>query len=220
VKNQKEEVPFFHYLDIYKGLDPREIAGRCNLPFDSESSRFSLRLMGTDYRIPFPEFAMLDAEGADVRSLAEKILVLHYLCKGRYIEYQGKQRSYQEIPWGEVYYQNFRGRCIQRFARTFGRDAPAFRRLMEGLPGLRAEALRQGDAGYRFEFVTGLFMSLILWAGDEEFSPSAQFLFDDNFEFAFTAEDIAVVGEVAIARLKQPPPPAAGGTAWPLVASK
>ena len=201
VKNQKEEVPFFHYLGIYKSLDPLEIARRCEIPFGA--SRFGLRLMGTEYGIPFPEFAMLDREGHDVKSLAEKIFTLRYLCEGRRVEYRGNQRSYQEIPWGEVYYQNFRGRCILRFARTFGRDIDAFKRIIEGAPELRAEPLKQGDAGYRFEFITGLYMSLILWAGDEEFAPSAQFLFDDNFEFAFTAEDVAVVGEVAITRLKR-----------------
>jgi hypothetical protein len=158
--------------------------------------------MGIEYRVPFPAFALLDSTGTEVKSFAEKILILHYLCEGRYIEYQGNQRSYQEIPWGEVYYTNFRGRCILRFAHTFGHDVPAFKRIMEETKGLRAEPLKQGDAGYRFEFITGLYLSFLLWAGDEEFSPSAQILFDDNFEFAFTAEDIAVVGEVVISRLK------------------
>jgi hypothetical protein len=192
ITNQKEETPFFHYLGIYRTLDPAEIAGRCGLSFDDGA--FALRFMGTEYRIPFPEFALPDG------SMAEKILILHYLCAGRYVERQGKQRSYQEIPWGEVYYPNFRGRCILRFAHTFGHDLGTFRRAMEKL---RAEPLPQSDAGYRFEFITGLYMSLLLWAGDEEFQPSAQMLFDDNFEFAFTAEDIAVVGETVIGRLKR-----------------
>ncbi|MDR2484253.1 MAG: DUF3786 domain-containing protein [Treponema sp.] len=202
-KNQKEEVPFFHYLGIYKSLDPGEIAGRCGLPFDRDSAAFHLRFMGTEYLVPFPDFALQDNTGTDVKSPAEKILILHYLCEGRYVEYQGNQRSYQEIPWGEVYYPNFRGRCILRFAHTFGNDLPAFRRIMDETKGLRAEPLKQGDAGYRFEFLTGLYMSFLLWAGDEEFVPSAQILFDDNFEFAFTAEDIAVAGEAAIGRLKK-----------------
>jgi hypothetical protein len=50
--------------------------------------------------------------------------------------------------------------------------------------------------------MNGLFISLLIWAGDDEFPPSAQILFDDNFVFAFTAEDLAVVGEVTISRLK------------------
>ncbi|MDR2535983.1 MAG: DUF3786 domain-containing protein [Treponema sp.] len=202
VKNQKEEVPFFHYLEIYKNLNPQEIAGRCGLLFDKDISAFRLRFMGIEYQAPFPDFALQDKTGSDVKSLAEKILILHYLCEGRYVDYRGNQRSYQEIPWGGVYYPNFRGRCILRFAHTFGNDLITFKRIMEETKGLQAEPLKQGDAGYRFEFLTGLYMSLLLWAGDEEFPASAQILFDDNFEFAFTAEDIAVVGEIVVSRLK------------------
>ena len=49
----------------------------------------------------------------------------------------------------------------------------------------------------------GLFVRLILWAGDDEFPPSAQILFSDNFPAAFTqGEDMAVVGDVTIDMLK------------------
>ncbi|MDR3114001.1 MAG: DUF3786 domain-containing protein [Treponema sp.] len=198
----KEDVPFFHYLGIYKTLDPAAIARRCALPFDAAASAFALGFMGTDYRAAFPDFELQDPKGGVVQNPAEKILLLHYLCEGTYVEPQGKQRSYQEIPWGEVYYRNFKGRCITRLAHTFGTDLPGFRRVMEETPALHAEPVAQGDAGYRFEFMTGLHMSFLIWAGDEEFPPSAQILFDDNVAFAFTAEDIAYAGEVIIKRLK------------------
>jgi hypothetical protein len=201
--NQKEDVPFFHYLGIYKTLDPYTIARRCALPFDPTASAFALGFMGTAYTVAFPDFALQDPQGRVVQNPAEKILLLHYLCEGTYVESQGKQRSYHEIPWGEVYYQNFKGRCITRLAYTFGKDLPRFRRIMEETSGLHAEPLTQGDAGYRFEFMTGLHISFLVWAGDEEFPPSAQILFDDNVAFAFTAEDIAYAGEVIIKRLKE-----------------
>jgi hypothetical protein len=201
-KNQKEMAPFLHYTAIYQTLNPEEIARRCALPFDREASAFSLRLMGTEYRGTFPDFRLLDGAGRELQTPEEKVLVLRYLCGGKYFESRGKQLSYREIPWGTVYYPNFRGRCIYRFAAAFGKDLAAFREIMEQTPALRARTLDQGDAGFRFEFMTGLFMSLILWAANDEFPPSAQFLFDDNFVFAFTAEDLAVVGEVVIRRLK------------------
>jgi hypothetical protein len=106
------------------------------------------------------------------------------------------------MPWGDVYYRNFEGRCLKRCAFTFGRDIPAFKELVAQKPGLNAEVLATGDAGYRFEFINGLYINLMLWAGDDEFPPSAQMLFDDNFVFAFGAEDLAVVAEAVIRRLK------------------
>ncbi|MDR1353324.1 MAG: DUF3786 domain-containing protein [Treponema sp.] len=244
---QKEEIPFSHYLEIYRGLDPREIAGRCALPFDGNA--FSLTLMGTEYLAPHPAFALCPRaaaarpslaaaaswssatvtggfasgararaggagtstgssvparpSGLDPKQAARDILILRYLCEGRYFCGNGKRLSYNEVPWGPVYYRNFEGRCLKRLACGFGNDIPRFRRIIENAPGLKAEKLPQGDAGYRLEFLSGLFISLILYAGDDEFPPSAQILFDDNLVSAFTAEDLAVAGEVAIDRLKR-----------------
>jgi hypothetical protein len=199
-----------HYRVIYKTLAPAEITRRCALPFRREESAFELRIMGKPYLAEFPEFvlrpesALGGLPGKAVQKTYEEILFLRYLCEGNYSPPEGKEQlSYRDIPWGSVYFKNFEGRCIQRFAATFGKDIPAFKRIMEETPGLQAAPLDQGDAGYRFEFSSGLFMSLLLWAGDDEFPPSAQFLFDDNFAGAFTAEDIAVAGEVVITHLKE-----------------
>ncbi|GHV89300.1 hypothetical protein AGMMS50267_16600 [Spirochaetia bacterium] len=208
-KDQKHAAPLAHYQARYKTLDPQEIAQRCGLLFDKTASAFSLRLMGTEYRAAFPEFEVRDSADKPGLNPYEQILIIRYLCEGKYFPPQGKQLSYNEIPWGNVYYRNFEGRCLKRLAYTFGNDLEGLRRIMEegraanGAWHLNAEPLPQGDAGYRFEFLNGLYMSIILWAGDDEFPPSAQMLFDDNFVFAFTAEDLAAVGEVVIDRLKR-----------------
>jgi hypothetical protein len=207
-QKQKEEVPFAHYLEIYRGLDPQAIGKRCALPFDGGA--FSLTLMGADYLAPYPAFALIPRTAAAVSApplragpTACDILILRYLCEGRYLSGNGGRLSYNDIPWGPVYYRNFEGRCLKRLAYTFGNDIPRFRRIIETAPGLKAEKLPQGDAGFRIEFLSGLYISLILYAADEEFPPSAQILFDDNLVFAFTAEDLAAAGEIVIDRLKR-----------------
>ncbi len=43
---------------------------------------------------------------------------------------------------------------------------------------------------------------MILWEGDDEFPPSSQILFSDNFPISFQAEDMAVMGDVIIGSLK------------------
>jgi hypothetical protein len=201
-RDQQTRKPLEHYTGRYKNLNPQEIERRCNLSFDEKEGAFGLRILGKEHRALYPDFALLDPVGEIVKSPYENILFLRYLCEGKYFPAQGKQLSYNEIPWGNVYYRNFEGRCLKRCAASFGKDIPAFKNLMEKNSRLRAEALATGDAGYRFEFLNGLFVSIILWGADDEFPPSAQILFDDNFVFAFTAEDIAVVGEVIIEGLK------------------
>ena len=58
------------------------------------------------------------------------------------------------------------------------------------------------DHAFAVEFLNGLFVKLLLWEGDDEFQPSAQILFSDNFPAMFTAEDMAVVGDTLINALK------------------
>jgi len=206
--DNKTGKPLRYYEAIYQKLDPGEIAQRCNLEFNAETSRFSLRVLGTEYGVPHPEFALLDQDEkeeptANEADPYEKILLLRYLCEGKYFPQQGKRLSYNEFPWGSVYYHNFERRCLRRCARVFGKDIKKFAETIENNPNLRAEALKIGDASYRLEFINGLYITVILWGADDEFPPSAQLLFDDNFVFAFTAEDLAVASEVLTDRLKK-----------------
>ncbi|GMO47944.1 MAG: DUF3786 domain-containing protein [Termitinemataceae bacterium] len=207
----KEKVPLVHYSNIYKTLDPSEIAARCNLIFDDVKKTFSLCLMGVEYQITHPEFSMkslvsikpLDGGKEVFVSDAEtKVLVLRFLCEGHARASSGKQLSYREIPWGEVYFKNFEGRCIKRVERTFGECIENFCKIFSENKNLKATPLEGKKSGFRFEFLSGLYMSIIIWEGDDEFPASAQILFDDNFPAAFTAEDIAAVGDVSITALK------------------
>ena len=65
-----------------------------------------------------------------------------------------------------------------------------------------AQPLSLGDFSYEFELLPGLRLQFILWQGDDEFPPSSQILFSDNFSVAFTAEDMAVIGDITIGSLK------------------
>jgi hypothetical protein len=202
-------------MAIYQELDPNEIAQRCNVDFNSETSSFNFRILGTEYRVPHPAFALLDSFGKESANPYEHILLLRYLCEGKYFPSGGKRLSYNEFPWGAVYYRNFEGRCLKRCANAFGRDIPAFVKMLEKNPQLHAvpissgnafsesTAFAEGTASYRLEIINGLYVTMILWQADEEFPPSAQILFDDNFVFAFTAEDLAVVGDILVEHLKR-----------------
>ncbi|MDR1930823.1 MAG: DUF3786 domain-containing protein, partial [Treponema sp.] len=121
-----------HFRKIYRTLESAEIARRCALPFDREESSFLLRYMGAEYRIPFPDFELLPPPGEGPPRDSERILFLRYLCAGKYAEAAGRRLSYREVPWGDLYFRNFEGRCIKRLARTFGGDLERFRRIMEG----------------------------------------------------------------------------------------
>jgi hypothetical protein len=205
IVDNKTGRPLAHYSAIYASLDPQEVSRRCGLAFDAAAQVFSIRILGIEHKALFPSFDLLDMSGHTVTNPYEKILLLRYLCEGKLFPTTGKQLSYNEFPWGSVYHKNFESRCLKRCAAAFGRNIPRFKVLIEHNLPLKAIPLTAGNASYsaayRFEFINGLYINLILWGADDEFPPQAQILFDDNFVLAFSAEDLAVLGEVLIERL-------------------
>ena len=194
--------PFEHYLELFVKADPEEMSSRSGIKYDTKSLSFFLTLMGTDYEISYPDYIIKDKVGEILRNPYEEILIIRYLLDGTFVPPREKNLAYEEMPWGKVYLTNFRGRVVGRILREFGKDLTVFERTIESMPGLNYEKVEKCDVGYRFEFINNLFITIMLWEGDDEFAPSAQFLFSDNFKFAFTAEDIAVVGDVLNGRFK------------------
>jgi hypothetical protein len=188
--------PIEYYSRMFASLDPVEIAERTRAPYDVERAEFTLTIMGEGYAIGWP-----DATFGDVDPYS-RILMLRYLDEGRYIDPTGRYIAYNELPWGDVYVTNFNGRVIQRFLREFGRDLVTFQKIMEGTPGLNAGREEKCDVGYRFDFMNGLPMKILVWDGDDEFPSSAQILYDETVAFGYTAEDVAVAGDIFINRLK------------------
>jgi hypothetical protein len=195
--NNKDDMPLKHYSERFAELDPAEASERTGLSFDRARGAFVFRLMGTEYAIGHPAGTVTPG---GLRT-NERILLLRYLCEGRFGQAGGRRLSYHETPWGNTYYRQFEGRVLKRAAYTFTGDIAGFRRKVDASP-VQAERIAQSDAGYRFMFLDGFFVTLMLYAGDDEFPPSAQMLFDDNFLGAFSAEDMAVVGEIVIQRLQ------------------
>ena len=58
IQNNKEMVPFEHYVALYGKLDPAEAAARCGVRFDHEKKCFQMRLLDADYELSYPEFEM------------------------------------------------------------------------------------------------------------------------------------------------------------------
>ena len=207
IENHKEEVPFAYYLEKYQSLDPQEAAQRLNILYDAETQKFRFRFMGHEYEADYPQFAVHALDPDDdgsllMHHLPAQTFILRYLLEGQYVRDSGKFITFREVPtYGELYLQPFTGRCIMRLTYGFGYRLDAFDRAMEKIPG--AEKLSAADTAYEFELINGYRMWFLFWAGDEEFPPSAQILYSDNFPYGFHAEDMVVAGDLSITIVKK-----------------
>ena len=210
---QQLGAPLAIYQARYEKLDPAEITARTGVPFSAAKSPqadgsfwcvFALPVLGHTVLASWPEFTLTPADfDACPRALYDGealILVIRYLLEGTRAESAGAWLPYRELPWGEVYDRNFQGRCVKRLAFGFGSKLEAFAKACAYLGGVRHD---KGDVSYDLEFVPGVTVRLILWAGDDEFPPQSQWLFSDNTPLAFSAEDVAVVGDTVISALKE-----------------
>ena len=203
-EDSKERLPWEHYLSQYQESDPKEIAARLGISYDEEQKYFTLKFLGTVYQISWPDFQVShEADDMGFYPLEAmtyaRTLTIRFLLNGAEASGTGKFKTYREMPWGEVYLRQFDGRCIKRLAFSYGNRIKDFQAIMEHM---HCVPVKHGDIAYQLEIFPDYLVQMILWEGDDEFPPSSQILFSDNFPISFQAEDMAVMGDVIIGSLK------------------
>ena len=193
IQNNKEQVPFEHYVYEFKSLDPQEAAQRLGIAWNGEA--FSVKLLGTEYTITHPEYSI-----SPQAPLPAQTFLLRYLLKSKAVSFGGAWKTFREMPWGELYIKPYTGRVLTRAAFTFGTRVEKFRAAAEKMG---AFPVKNGDAGFVFDLIGNFQMQILVWAPDEEFPPNAQVLYSDNFEDGFEPEDRVVAGDLLITAIKR-----------------
>ena len=197
IENNKEEVPFSHYEEQFRSLDPQEAAERTGTQWDGKE--FQLTLLGKEYAISHPFYSIRTLDGSPVPPLPAQTFLLRYLLESRKTPWLGEWKTFREMPWGEMYIKPYTGRVLTRAAFTFGTRLTAFDK---GAEAMGATRVSHGDAGWEFKLIGDYRMRILVWEGDDEFPPNAQVLYSDNFAQGFAAEDRVVAGDILISTVK------------------
>jgi hypothetical protein len=177
--------------------DLAEVARRAGARLDGR--RLHLAWLGNPVEVEPPREPGGEAEfqPADL-TLAEKILILHYLLSTDRQPVRGRQVSFKQLPGASFYEPTYRQRGPERIARRFGREPEAFRRACRRLGWEPAEL---GDVSFGFEVFPRLRGVVVLHRGDEEFPPEANLLFEDRIVNLLPLEDVAVLAGLIATRL-------------------
>ena len=197
IENHKEEVPFAHYEELFRSLQPQEAAERTGAKWDGKE--FYVNLLGREYAISHPEYALRPLDGGALPPLPVQTFLLRYLLESKASSWAGEWKTFREMPWGEMYIKPYTGRVLTRAAFTFGTRLAAF---MAAAQKMGAAPVSHGDAGYEFDLIGNFKMRILVWEGDDEFPPNAQVLYSDNFATGFAAEDRVVAGDILISVIK------------------
>ena len=176
---------------MFAKADTAEISARTGIPF--ENGVFRVTLLGEEYTVSHPAAGILPAG-----PLPRQTFLLRWLLEGKPSPWKGQWKTFREMPWGELYIQPYTGRVLTRAAYTFATRVEKFRAACEKLG---ATPVNNGDAGFEFPFLGEAKMRILVWAPDEEFPPSAQVLYTDNFAESFAPEDRVVAGDLLIGHI-------------------
>ncbi|MEG0075757.1 MAG: DUF3786 domain-containing protein [Eubacterium sp.] len=199
-EKRKDKLPYDYYKSLIKDRDPMDISIKSTCPYDPEKQLFTITLMSEIYLVKYPEGDVLLSNENTFNDYKLMTMILRYLLNAQGIPPMGTTIAYRDISGGNHYFKSFEGRCLKRFAFTFNNDSDGLKRAMEKM---NAEPQRFGDLSYRFEFIDNMYLTVILWLGDDEFPPESQILFDSNITSGFDAEDLAVMGDIFIPILKK-----------------
>ena len=198
IENHKEEVPFAHYEELFKKLDPADAVARLS-SIKWDGKEFYVNLLGREFAISHPDFAIRALDDGKLPPLPTQTFLLRYLLECKDTAWSGEWKTFREMPWGEMYIKPYTGRVLTRAAFTFGFRTAAFSAAAEKMG---ATPVKHGDAGFEFDLVGGYKMQILIWEGDDEFPPNAQILYSDNFAEGFAAEDRVVAGDILIGTIK------------------
>jgi hypothetical protein len=124
------------------------------------------------------------------------VLLSHYAAASP-IAQTGKLLKFKDIPGGYAYEEAFTKRAIEPVADCFGENPDELPKAARVFGGTQLEI---GDASAQIPALKGILLTYILW-GTDEFTASANILYDASASNYLPTEDLAVLGEITTLRL-------------------
>ena len=181
----------------FRKKDPRNMALDSGAEYRPNPSGGTIELLvlNRPITITWPEGEIMAPAGTKELSLQEQGLIMHYLIQAKGAPLTETWITFREIPSGEFYYSAFVKRAKEPLVKTFGDRPDLLIELGLKMGGNKGE---EGDASLYFKVFPCIPVCLVLWAGDEEFPPDGNLLFDASISKYLSAEDIAVLSGMVV----------------------
>jgi hypothetical protein len=177
-------------------LDPRQVSVQAAVPFEGDS--FQVPYFGRIYHVHWPGGSIQHAAGTKEVDVPTRILLLHYLLTADGARLGSEWIAFRNLPGGLGYDAAFQGRANLRLAHAFGTDRAAFEAAARTVGG---ERLSFGDASFSFRLLPRVWLAVVLYLADDEFSATANVLFNAAASHYLPTEDLAVLGGILAGQL-------------------
>jgi Domain of unknown function (DUF3786) len=166
----------------------RRSGSTCDMP--DKSQLISLTYLNRTYQIHLPDVAFSLTDSVEPVEIRDKILILNYFLRAKGTPLSHRLIAYQELQEGSTYYPTFVKRAVKPLIDFFGNTPEKLLDVSAKLGGFPAN---YGDVAVTIPAFARVPVTLVLWAGDDEFPPNANILFDSTILDYLSAEDINVL---------------------------
>jgi len=155
----------------------------------NELDSIQIKFLNRMVTISWPDLIFSQDSDKEI-TIKEKILILHYLNNAKKEDLTGELIAYQEIPSARFYLSAFNARSRDPFIAAFGDTPDKLPVVAQEL--FAAQIASMGDVSVTIQAFPKVPITLIIWRGDEEFSPYGTILFDSSIkDNLLSAEDIS-----------------------------
>ena len=149
--------------------------------------------LNRSYQVTLPDVKLSPVDNKEEISIRDKILILHYLTRAKGTPLASEVIAYKQLPEGAHYFPTFYKRAIKPLTDHFGKQPHLLIDTAGKLGGYQAD---YGDMAVTINAFKLVPVTLVLWQGDEEFSPDGNILFDATVSDYLSTEDINVLCEI------------------------
>jgi hypothetical protein len=183
-------------LEIFSRKDPGRAAQKARADFKGRSVIVPHLDRKIALDVDTQRFSIMET-GAEA-AVWLGILTIHYLNNATGMQPTGNLKHFREFKEGRLYEPAFNSRTRDVLIGVFG-NKPGL--MLEAGKKLDGKIIQTGDAAIELAYFPCLPVTCILWGGDEEFPAEASVLFDETADKFFSAEDMAVAGQMAVLEL-------------------
>ena len=167
---------------IFLTLDPEEVCSRTNASYDKKSDLYSISSFNQTFNVDRRQQKVFSSSRTGKYLLGFTdyffdLSILWYLIGTQDIPLSGRMVKPSEIEGGQIFVKGTHVLPLEKLASQYN-DKPKY--FLKRCSQFGGKNYTLGDVSAEFHPFPRVPATLILWFGDEEFPPSAQFLLDST----------------------------------------
>lgn len=185
----------------FRVLNPFDAAWRAGAKYEpcgEGRGSFTLTFLNRPLRVTFPEGEVEAMDGGPRPGYAWRLLILHYLITADGHPMADRWATFRELPDGLMYHVALRNRTEPHLLRAFGAQPE---RLIGAARALGGVPISFGDVGFMFDVLPRVRMAVVVYAGDDEFPPAVNVLYDAAACHYLPIDDVAVLCGILVGAL-------------------